>query len=98
MLKSLSVVAAVATASFSSVAMSAPAETQTFVHDGVTYTYSVEQKANSRVLRGTSGKSGEPFVLYVTDRKITGTVNGRYVSFLPSEVKPLVKNMQVASR
>lgn len=98
MLKSLLIVASLATVGISSAAISAPAETQTFVHDGVTYTYSVEQKANSRVLRGTAGKSGEPFVLYVTDRKISGTVNGRYVSFTPSDVKPLVKNTQVASR
>jgi hypothetical protein len=98
MLKSIFIVVSLATAGISSAAISVPNETQAFVHDGVTYTYTVEQKANSRVLRGIAGKSGEPFVLYVSDRKITGTVNGHYVSFKPSEVKPLVPNTQVASR
>ncbi len=98
MFKSVSITVALALTCVSNVAISAPAPTTTFVHDGQTYTYSVEQKANSRVIRGTVGKSGEPFILYVSEKTVTGTVNGRPVSFARSEVKKLAKDVQVASR
>lgn len=96
MFKSVSLVFALT--SLSTAAIAAPAPATTFVHGGQTYTYSVEHKPNSRIIRGTVGKTGEPFVLYVTERKVTGTVNGRPVSFARSEVKSLAKEIQVASR
>jgi hypothetical protein len=97
MFKSVSITAALVLASISGTAIAAPAPT-TFVHDGQTYTYTVEHKANSRVIRGTVGSAAEPFVLYVSAKKVSGTVNGRPVSFARSEVKPVAKEVLVASR
>ncbi len=98
MLKALSITAALVFTSMSAVAIAEPAASASFVHDGQTYTYSVEQKANTRVIRGTAEKSGKPFVLYVSAKKVTGTVDGRYVSFSRSDVKTLADDIQVASR
>jgi hypothetical protein len=98
MLKILLTTATLALATVSAVAIAAPAETMSFVHDGETYNYSVEKKANSRVIRGTVGKPGKPFVLYVTDKKVRGTVDGRYVSFARSEVKSFGDDIPIASR
>jgi hypothetical protein len=97
MLKSVLLLIASATAIISTAAVSAPDKTETFVHDGITYKYSVEQTAKGRVLRGTAGPDA-PFVLYVTDKKITGRVNGRDVSFKHSEVIDLRSATQIAGR
>ena len=94
MFKSVSLVFALT--SLSAAAIAAPVPATTFVHDG--QTYSVEQKPNSRIIRGTVGKTSEPFVLYVTEKKVTGTVNGSPVSFARSRVKSLVTETQIASR
>ena len=96
MFKSVSLVFALT--SLSAAAIAAPAPARTFVHDGQTYTYSVEHKPNSRVIRRTVGKTSEPFVLYVTEKKVTGTVNGSPVSFARSRVKSLATETQIASR
>lgn len=98
MLKSLSITAALALTLVSNVSIAAPAPSTSFVHDGQTYTYSVEQKGNSRIIRGVVEKSGKEFVLYVSDKKVIGTVDGRQVSFFRSEVKTLASEIQVASR
>lgn len=98
MLKTPSITAAFALATISTAAIASPAETHSFVHDGESYSYSIEQKANTRVIRGKVDKTGQSFVLYVGDRRVTGTVNGRPVSFERSEVKKLAPKVQVASR
>lgn len=98
MLKTSSIIAAFTLATISTAAIASPTETHSFDYDGKSYTYSVEQKANARIIRGKVEKTGESFVLYVGDRRVTGTVDGRPVSFERSEVKKLAPKVQVASR
>jgi hypothetical protein len=61
----------------------------TISHDGHTYTYTVEHKGASRVIRGTEVATGEPFTLYVGKVWVGGTANGQSVSFPLSSIKPL---------
>lgn len=98
MFKLLSITGALTLASVSTATLAAPSRSVSFVHDGETYKYSIEKKANTRVIRGSTKKSGKPFVLYVTGNKVSGTVDGRYVSFPLSEVKSLAGDTQLASR
>ncbi len=77
---------------------SAPA---TFTHDGVVYTYTVEQQSNHRVLRGHSGASRTPFVLTLGKSWVDGTVGDSAVSFSLKSVKPvrgIVRVEQMAAR
>lgn len=98
MLKHFTIIAAFGLASVTTIASAETAETRTFVHGGQTYSYSVEKKADARVLRGTHDRTGQAFVLYVTDKRVSGTVGGQYVSFKRSAVKSLNNEVQIASR
>jgi hypothetical protein len=53
------------------------------------YTYTVEEKDGVRILTGTTDRTDTPFVLYVTDKKVTGTVDNQHVSFALKDVKPM---------
>jgi len=70
----------------------------TFTRDGVTYTYTVEQIGNRRVIEGQA-TPGAPFRLVVSRNQVTGQANGVPVSF---RVKPVAdeapSDLAIASR
>ena len=84
------------------VAMAAPSTTTvattTMEHQGVRYTYTVEQNGEGRTIRGTTNTSSKPFVLYVSKRTVTGTVDGNPVEFSLRDVKRLRGVVEVAAR
>jgi len=58
----------------------AAAETVTFVHDGTTYTYTIETKKGVRIISGQQ-KGGDRFRLVVNRGRVSGEVGSRPVSF-----------------
>jgi hypothetical protein len=80
------------------VAMAETSAPRTIEHRGNRYTYTTTEKDGVRIVRGTAGKGFAPFELVVGKRRVTGTVDGRPVSFLLSSVKPLKGTVEVAAR
>jgi hypothetical protein len=72
--------------------------TASFEHEGINYTYSTVQKKGYRILRGYAGIGKRPFDLMVTDKRVTGTVEGRAVAFRLDEVKPIRGIVTIATR
>ena len=97
MIKFSTILAAGILALNATVAMAAPAPT-TLEHQGVRYTYTVEQNGEGRTIRGTTNTSSKPFVLYVSKRTVTGTVDGNPVEFSLRDVKRLRGVVEVAAR
>lgn len=94
MLKTMSILIA-------AVAISTPAIAETFVHEGTTYVYSVEQRGNVQILKGEDTKSRRPFTLRVSRNWVDGDVDGSPVSFSKRAVirlKPTVTITEVAAR
>jgi len=60
----------------------------TFQRDGETYTYTKTEKAGMVILRGRF-PTGNRFQLIVRGNKVTGTVDGVYVSYPISYSMPL---------
>lgn len=87
MTKLFSNIAAIALIAIPAAAHAEQSEPITFSHDGVTYTYTVEQVGEKKVLRGHAGTSREPFVLNVGKSWVNGSTNGRDVSFSLKSVK-----------
>lgn len=93
MLKTLSILIAAA-------AITTPALAETMVHKGKTYTYSVEQRGNLRLISGEDSEH-RPFSLRVSNRWVDGTVDGSPVSFSTRDVmrqKLQVTLTEVAAR
>jgi hypothetical protein len=93
MLKTISIAIAAA-------AMITPALAETLVHNGKTYTYSVEQRGNIRLISGEDSDH-RAFKLRVSNRWVDGTVDGSPVSFSTRDVirlKPEVTVTEVAAR
>jgi hypothetical protein len=93
MLKRLSVLIAVAS-------ITTPAFAETFVHKGITYTYSVEQRGQIRLISGQDSENRR-FTLRVSKKWVDGTVNGNAVSFSTRDVvriKPEVTVTEIAAR
>ncbi len=94
MLKTMSILIAAA-------AITTPAIAETFVHEGTTYVYSVEQRGNVQILKGEDTKSRRPFTLRVSRNWVDGDVDGSPVSFSKRAVirlKPTVTIPEVAAR
>jgi hypothetical protein len=91
-----------AAVSLALVPAAASAETsapKTIEYQGSRYTYTVTEKSDGvRILRGMEEKSFSPFVLTVTKKRVTGTVNGNPVSFSLRSVKPIKGTVEVATR
>jgi hypothetical protein len=82
-------------------AISAPAIAETFVHDGTTYVYSVQQRGAKQLIIGEDATRHVPFTLSVSRGRVDGTVNGRAVSFPIRDVarlNPKPANTKVATR
>lgn len=93
MLKTLSI----ATAAF---ALMTPALAETVTHEGVTYTYTVDNSSAAQLITGTDSRGGE-FSLRVKNGWVEGVVNGRSVSFSTRDVvrtKPTAIATEVATR
>ena len=93
MLKTISIAIAAA-------AMITPALAETLVHEGKTYTYSVEQRGNIRLISGEDSDH-RAFKLRASTRWVDGTVDGSPVSFSTRDVirlKPEVTVTEVAAR
>ena len=67
--------------------------TRSFERDGVTYEYTATQKDGVTILRGTADGRA-PFKLVVANKKVRGTVDGKYVSF----PRPVTDTMVIAAR
>jgi len=75
----------------SSVAFAKDAPTSRFEHEGVTYSYTVTQIGDTRVINGVEERTGKPFTLRIGQRRVRGTVGSQQVSFALREVEPLAK-------
>jgi hypothetical protein len=98
MTRFVTVLAAAAVALTSTAGFAETSAPVTMTHKGVDYTYTVEAKANSRIIRGTTTASNKPFVLYVNKRTVSGTVDGNAISFPLNSVKRLTGIVEVATR
>jgi hypothetical protein len=87
MTKLFSNIAAIALVAIPAAAHAEQSEPVSFTHDGVSYTYTVEQTGERKVLRGHAGTNREPFVLNVGKSWVNGTANGSDVSFSLKSVK-----------
>ena len=67
--------------------------TRSFERDGVTYEYTATQKGGVTILRGTADGRA-PFKLVVANKKVRGTVDGKYVSF----ARPATGTTAIAAR
>lgn len=74
-----------------SIAIAQDAPTKRFEHEGATYTYTVTQNGDTRVITGVEERTGKPFTLRVGTHRVRGTVGSQQVSFPLREVEPLVK-------
>ncbi len=75
------------------------APTNRFEHEGSTYSYSVTQVGDTRVISGIEERTGKPFTLRVGQHRVRGTVGSQQVSFALRDVAPLVKpSATLASR
>ena len=82
-----------------SIALAQDAPTQRFEHEGATYSYTVTQVGDTRVISGVEERTGKPFTLRVGAHRVRGTVGSQQVSFALREVEPLVKaSATLASR
>ena len=65
--------------------------TQRFEHGGSTYSYTVTQVGDVRVISGVEERTGKPFSLRVGTHRVRGTVGSQQVSFPLRDVEPLTK-------
>ncbi len=62
-----------------------------FEHEGATYSYTVTQIGDTRVISGVEERTGKPFTLRVGQHRVRGTVGSQQVSFALRDVEPLAK-------
>ena len=72
-----------------SVAHAEEASPKRFAHEGSTYSYTVTQVGDTRVISGIEERTGKPFTLRVGQHRVRGTVGSQQVSFPLREVEPL---------
>ena len=82
-----------------SVALAKDAPTNRFEHEGSTYSYTVTQVGDTRVINGVEERTGKPFTLRVGQHRVRGTVGSQQVSFALRDVQPLkIETATLASR
>ncbi|MBO9698138.1 MAG: hypothetical protein J7499_18235 [Sphingopyxis sp.] len=70
-----------------------------FEHDGATYSYTVTQVGDTRVISGIEERTGKPFTLRVGQHRVRGTVGSQQVSFALRDVAPLgIETTTLAAR
>lgn len=73
--------------------------TKRFEHDGATYSYTVTQVGDTRVISGVEERTGKPFTLRVGQHRVRGTVGSQQVSFALRDVAPLrIETTTLAAR
>ena len=72
-----------------SIASAKDAPTNRFEHGGSTYSYTVTQVGDTRVISGVEESTGKPFTLRVGKHRVRGTVGSQQVSFALRDVQPL---------
>jgi hypothetical protein len=75
----------------------AEAAPQRFTHEGKSYSYTVEERGDYRLIRGVEENSRKPFVLRVGESRVRGTMGNNNVSFHLNKVKPLVADSKAKS-
>jgi redox-regulated HSP33 family molecular chaperone len=94
MLKTLSILIA-------ATLVATPALAETLVHDGKTYTYTVEQRGKVQLITGEETTDRRAFTLKVRNGWVEGVVDGNPVSFSTRDVirlKPKATATEVAAR
>ena len=89
---------AAAIAALPAIAFAEEAKADSFVYQGVEYTYTAETRDGVKYLTGTAHSGHVPFRLRVGKRTVTGTFNNRAVQFSRSDVKAVVPRVDVAMR
>jgi hypothetical protein len=79
MLKTISILTA-------ALATSTPALAETFVHNGTTYVYAIQQRGNVKTIKGQDATMRRPFTLHVRNGWVEGVVDGNPVSFSTRDV------------
>ncbi|HKX89456.1 MAG TPA: hypothetical protein VJM13_09615 [Sphingopyxis sp.] len=73
--------------------------TKRFEHEGATYSYTVTQVGDTRVISGVEERTGKPFTLRVGQHRVRGTVGSQQVSFALRDVEPLkIETTTLAAR
>ncbi|NBC37460.1 hypothetical protein GTZ99_12970 [Novosphingobium sp. FSY-8] len=81
--------AAAALFAIPAVASAEEAPKQSFVYQGVTYTYTTEVQNGTKILRGSAYNGKVPFELRVTKTGVSGSFNRQPVAFDLHEVQHL---------
>ena len=68
-----------------------------FEHEGRTYSYTVKERGDYRVISGVEEGSRKPFRLRVGESRVRGTIGAQTVNFPLKEVKPLVADAKSKS-
>ena len=66
-----------------------PVQARRLERNGEVYVYTTTVDGDRRVLQGRVQGSGERFRLIVDGRRVRGTVNGRFVSFVAAKRGPV---------
>jgi hypothetical protein len=80
-------------------ALAKDAPVKRFEHEGSTYSYTVKQVGDTRVISGVEERTGKPFTLRVGQHRVRGTVGSQQVRFTLRDVEPLkIETATLASR
>jgi hypothetical protein len=80
-------------------AVAAPAEKNSFTHEGITYVYTATTKGDVKVINGKSYPGAKPFELVVRNDRVSGTSGFAPVSFKLSEVERIkASDVKIAAR
>jgi hypothetical protein len=89
MFKTVSIFAAAMISVAPALAETAPSNPVTFRHGGNTYTYTIIQKSNYRVIEGMVVNTRTPFSLNVGPKNVWGSYNGSDIGFPLTSVKSM---------
>jgi hypothetical protein len=89
MIKTSLIAATLLVAAAPTLAFAAAEDAGQFTHKGVDYSYTTEDKAGDKIVRGTAYAGKVPFELHIHKKTVTGTFNNKPVEFELSDVKKL---------
>lgn len=73
-------------------------EPMRFEYEGETYSYTVSNDGDARIIAGKALSSGQSFRLKVRNGRVTGMSRGVPVAFRLSDVRPVVKSQPVSQQ
>lgn len=65
---------------------------ESFVHEGITYVYKVENKGSAQIIKGKAYPSNTPFTIRVNDEKVTGNYGSQAIRFKVAEAKDAISH------